>query len=204
MKRFSLFLLLTISVVLVAGCGDESEPTASSPTVLAFAPDKSNTVVINDEILASLEYEEFWGTIYPGMGGWLQTSMATWPGGSAFSIMVPPEALSGDPSESVAFSMRIPTQQSYWDYYDENGIWLPLIILLEPAGVNFAVPVTVMGTWMPWVPFQPSGFDAWTVNPDYEDYGPVRYLEFKKMWRVMYEAPHFSDWVVTDKTIVEE
>ena len=107
--------------------------------------------MINDEILASLEYEEFWGTIYPGMGGWLQTSMATWPGGSAFSIMVPPEALPGDPSESVAFSMRIPTQQSYWDYYDENGIWLPLIILLEPAGVNFAVPVTVMATWMPWV-----------------------------------------------------
>lgn len=192
MNRRTVPIVLIALLVLVAGCDNNDTSTSSQGSLLAPSADKTTATPLTTELLDSLDYEEFHGSLLPGFGGWLQAEMKTWPGGCVFSIMVPPNALPGNINERVEFSMRIPTYQSYMAHADDN---LPLIIRLEPSNVNFLVPVTVMGTYMPWAPYQPGKeWDYGFIDPDYNIYGVPNYFWVKRWLRVTYQVPHFSDW----------
>ena len=148
------------------------------------------------ELLDTLDYEEFSGTLVPGQGGALLATMATWPKNCIFSIIVPPEALPDDDSNPVLFSLRVPTYQSYMEHASDN---LPLIIRLEPSNINFHVPVMVMGTYMPWD--LPDAWEYWTIDP-LQFFGDVEVITTRQgRKRVLFDAPHFSDWMVGDDDV---
>ena len=107
------------------------------------------------EILADLEWETFEGSLLPGYGGFLLANSTTWGPGCSFSIQVPPDALPGAPGDPrIPVSISFPTKDSYLRYEripDLNcGAGLPLILDLEPHGINFLEPLTVYATYMPW------------------------------------------------------
>jgi len=196
MKRIHAILVLAVLGLLLGGCGQDSDQT--SPQVpSAFSSLRIADKAFLDEhrdLLDQLDYEVFTGTLQSGMGGWLSGTMLTWDKGCTFGVMVPPGAVPDDLG-SVQFTMRIPTKQSYQAYEELN---LPLIIRLEPSGVNFLQPVTVVATYMPW-----SGMDAqdvfeyWCLNPSYQPFGtPFNIYQDKNRVRIMIQVPHFSDWEI--------
>lgn len=215
MKKRTLVSLVILLFTAFAGCqhdgtGRQSpaqqDMILSSNSVLAGCPTWTATEL---EVLDSLEYEEFSGSIAPGQGGWLSATMQTWPKNSNFNIMVPPGALPDDATAPVAFSMRIPTRASYEKYAAEHGgEELPLIIRLEPSGILFHENIIVMGTYMPWRNDEIDP-DCGAVFWSTEDGNPTNIGEAllwlqKNRWRVRFEAPHFSDWEHGTGTVVED
>ena len=199
MRRAYILLAMIGLLVLVGGCQDDPtgfDESGNSPVISGdkSAPDPTYMALLN-----SLEYEEVSGSIAPGLGGFIMMEMQTWPGGCTFAVNVPPGALPGDDDNGVPFSIRIPTYQSYLDHADyDNGKGLPVIIRLEPSGLNFLTPLTVWGTYMPWAAVDLSKpFVHRTVAPEYEEFGHVPSVHRDKKWvRFDFVAPHFSDWEV--------
>ncbi len=209
MRRPTLLVVLASLFLCLGACGDESTNPAQPDQVSGKtnyilppgAPEPpSGWETTPIEILESLEYEEFQGTIIPGMGGLLIAEMSTWPGGSYFSINVPPGALpddGGGSPEPVIFTLRVPTRQMYEDYqYLNNGKGLPLTIQLEPSGILFHEPVEILATYMPWTGATIDWeWDQWGVEPGEEWDGYDLQVEaVKKSVQLQYKLPHFSRW----------
>ena len=199
MRRAYILLVAIGLLVLLGGCQDDPtglDESGNSPVMYGnkSAPDPAHMALLD-----SLKYEEVFGSITPNLGGFIMIEMQTWPGGCTFAINIPPGSLPDDDNNNVPFSLRIPTYQSYMEHADyDKGKGLPMIIRLEPSGLNFLKPLTVWGTYMPWAVVDLSKpFDYWTVSPEYEDFGHVPSVHRDKKWvRFNFEAPHFSDWEV--------
>lgn len=215
MKKNTLVSLVILLFITMAGCQHdgadlrspaEQDSIMSTNGMLVECPTWTATEL---EVLDSLEYETFSGSLAPGQGGWLSATMQTWPKNSNFTIMVPPGALPDDGSAPVEFSMRIPTRAAYEQYASENGgVELPLIIRLEPSGILFHENVVILGTYMPWRNDEiDTGCDAvfWsTEDGTPTNIGEAELWMQKNRWRVRFEAPHFSDWEHGTGTVVED
>lgn len=201
MRRTFLLAILAGALLVVGACSEEpTDPVElgeSSPfTGMALTQTGLPYDPTPDWVLEDLEYEEFQGTIQPGLGGMLSFEMSTWPGGCWFSILIPPEALpaAAGPTD---FSIKVPTRASYDEYqYMNDGRGLPLIMHMEPSGLNFLVPVQVLGTWMPWVPVSliPGDWDLWCLDPALAYYPYDSVQRNGRYVQVRYSAPHFSRW----------
>ncbi|HPF36934.1 MAG TPA: hypothetical protein P5571_15290 [Candidatus Krumholzibacteria bacterium] len=187
MKRSLVFFILLILALALFGCGRETDQTAPAVTSAA-----KYDLGDQQDILETLEYEVFTGTIQEGVGGWLTGTMTTWPKNCTFGVMVPPTAVPVGLG-STTFTMRIPTYQSYMDHAADD---LPLIVRLEPSSINFQAPVSVMATYMPWTGMTAEDvFEYWSVSPDYLNYGaPSSVTQVGNRVRIVFEVPHFSDW----------
>lgn len=198
-------LRIIFAVVLVAvfavGCENDRTTAVAPSNDLVFLPDKSNngpfifdpSYYLDIEFLNSLKYEEFSGSLVPGIGALLIGEMKTWPGGGDFAINIPPEALpDDDPTYETEFSIRIPTYESYLRHPQ-----LPLIVWLEPSDVNFLVPLTVMCTYMPWTKATVDDvYEYFCMTPLYEEFGPPTVYEIDGQVKLQFQAHHFSIWGV--------
>ena len=199
MKRTAFQIILIALLVVAIGCDNDPATVVTPSNVLTFSADKGKNyytnidpIYLNDEFLDALEYEEFSGTIVPGAGAWLIGEMKTWPGGGDFCIDIKPDCLPPDFTYPIEFSMRIPTYRSY-----VNHPQLPLIIRLEPSGINFQVPLTVMGTYMPWTGVTVDDlYEYFCLTPEYETFGAPEIFEINRKVKMKFQAPHFSDWGV--------
>ena len=195
MKRILAMLFVSIGLFGLYGCDDGGYGPESAVRTAqkSYDPDPEHYALIE-----SLDYETFSGVMQPGMGGLMTAVAKTWPGTCYFGINVPPEALPSEQS-STTFSLSVPTYASYMAHAAEN---LPLILRLEPEGIRFQVPVTVLATWMPWDDRTPDEY--FNVEPVYEngvlvdtiadEFGTPSVTKIKIGWRVMFSVGHFSDW----------
>jgi hypothetical protein len=196
MKSHAILIILIVLLVALVGCENDTHITGPQDTILTFSSNKALCAPPSQELMDSLDYEEFSTLVMPGEGGWLTAEMASWPRGSLFSINIPPTAVPDNGGEPVEFSMSIPTFESYMEHDDEC---LPLIIRLEPSNVMFQTPVTVMATYMPWVSLKQDdlyNLKTFTYAPEIEEHGTPAYFFEKKMLRVMFQTWHFSTWGV--------
>ena len=204
MTRTALKIIFAVLLVIVfaVGCENDRTTVLTPGNDLELLPNKAkdgpfDTVLVDTssldlEFLDSLEYEEFSGAILPGQGAWLIGEMKTWPGGGDFAIDIKPEALPPDFNYPVEFSMRIPNYQSYQDHPE-----LPLIIRLEPSGINFLEPLTVMCTYMPWTGLTVDDlFEYFCLTPEFEEFGEPTIFEIDRKVKLMFQAHHFSIWGV--------
>jgi hypothetical protein len=191
MKNPCIFALSVAILFLLAGCENDIG-SVDSRDVRPAASASKMTVQDHLDIIGAIEFETFSGSITSEYGGWVQGSMATWPRGCTFTLMVPPGAVPGAPGERTEFSMSIPTYESYLAYADAD---LPLIIELEPSGVMFLKPITVLATYMPWADETVDDItDYWSISPAFEMFGPPVVWQDRSRIRVMFEVPHFSVW----------
>ena len=154
------------------------------------------------------DWENFDGTITPGMAGFLHVQQATWGPGVDFGIQVPAGALPLNVG-ATDFSVRLLKKDVYLANQDANcGKGLPLILRLEPHGLIFNEPVTVSVTYMPWTDVRASDFIdkenlLWSPDPELTIYeieeGTVTERRVKGGGYIVtlsYKVPHFSDWEV--------
>ena len=205
MKRMAFQIIFTAALVVVFAVGCEHDPTnvltqSSDPTnfpnkakddPLTISPGDTIYSYMDLEFLDSLEYEEFSGNIPSNLGCGLMGEMETWPGGGDFTIFIHEGAVTSG-YFPIEFSMRIPTYQSYMDHPE-----LPLIIRLEPSDINFEIPVTVIGTYMPWTGVTVDDvFKYFCLTPVFKNYGKPTVFEIDRKVKMEFQAPHFSDWGV--------
>ncbi len=198
--RMTVILILILGILAVVGC--QEEPLGPVPVDMQA----KNLISLEDNIehhqlLENLHYELIEGTVIPGRGGLIGDTLSTWPKGCFFGLQVPPGALDTQDPTPVAFSVQVPTYESYMMYSHLN---LPLILRLEPDGIEFHDSVTVMATYMPWVKDEP--VDFWNVAPVvdkgavvdviYQDVGKVDVQSVDAGRRVSFKVNHFSDWEV--------
>lgn len=145
--------------------------------------------------LDDLDYEEITGTLLPGSGGVMSQNLTSWPKNCRFSLTVPAEAVpeTGPP---IPFSVKVPTQASYVEYASELSDPDRLIIRLEPDGMQFTAPVTVGGTWMPWMLGVGETLPDTLMYTSGPDSGLAVVTQFGNRYRVSFEVDHFSDWEV--------
>ena len=204
-QRFKVILWVILITLLAVGCENDPSSVGTQGDVLIVSPDKAAfdpppqgffvPEYYDLEFLESLEYEEFAGTILPGQGAMLVGQTETWREQGDFAILIPPEALpDDDPDVPIAFSMRIPTYQTYMEHPD-----LPLILWLEPSDINFLVPLTVMATYMPWTGATVDDvFEYVCLIPEFQEYGEPEVFEVDGLVKIRFQAPHFSIWEVHD------
>lgn len=175
----------------LAGCGTDR---AESPTAIETGnPGLERSTFSLDD----LDYEEISGSLMPGSGGIMSQNLTTWPKNCRFSLVVPPEAVppTGPP---IPFKVKVPTQASYLEYAAELENPDRLIIRLEPDGLQFLVPVTVKGTWMPWMlgPGEAPDDPDPLVFSNGSDSGVATVTQEGTRYRVSFDVDHFSDWEV--------
>lgn len=204
MTRTALKIVLAMALTVMCAVGCENDhtdfltsPASNNDVVLPLNKakvdplDTIDPLDLTQEFLDTLEYEEFTGTIQPGVGGQLTVEMTTWVGGCLFGLQINPSSVPADWGPTT-FSMRIPTYQSY---VENPG--LPLIVRLEPSGLNFLEPIGVMATYMPW-----SGLDAedmfeyFCLLPEFAEYGEPTAVQVDRYVRLYFYVNHFSDWGV--------
>jgi len=198
--RMSAILIIMLGILAVVGC--QQEPTGLEP----FDAHTKNATLLKADLehynlLENLHYELIEGTVTPGEGGLVSGTLQTWPKGCSFGLLVPPGALDTQDPTPVDFSVRVPTYESYMMHDHLN---LPLILRLEPDGMEFHDTVTVMATYMPWEKEAP--VDFWHVAPiiengdvvdvEYRDVGRVEVRPVDAGWQVSFKVIHFSDWEV--------
>ncbi len=203
MHRVHHLIMLGLAVVLCVGCGEGTHP--SDPAAMVDKTDETDPMHqkpgCHHDILDMLDYETFNGTIEAGFSGILYCPSGTWPGSVSFGLDVPAGAV----DDATEFELRFPTYQSYMEY---EHLDLPLIVRLRPEDTYFPVPVTVMATWMTWVPGKPPSH-FWNAEPVYDDegnvidtifdeLGDVEILRVGNHWQVHFSVHHFSDWEVGD------
>lgn len=196
----TLFKLVCVTAILVAVVGCETDPVGIEEGGVDHAAKlNADPPVLHFALLESLEYEVISGNIFPDKGGMIVGNASTWPKESSFGLMVPPGAVPSRDSLPVEFTLRVPTYQSYMTFAERG---LPLVFRLEPHGMQFLEPVTVMGTYMPWDKRIPTHY--WHVTPvvengviidvDYEEFGEVDVQPGPSGLQVMFQVNHFSDW----------
>ncbi|MBU0742049.1 hypothetical protein KKG45_08840 [bacterium] len=196
------FKLVLVTAILAAVVGCQTDPVGLKEDGADLAAKMNTTTPLaHHALLQSLDYEVITGTISPRWGGLLTGAAKTWPEDSNFGLLVPPGALNTTDSLPVEFTLRVPTFDSYMAFAERG---LPLVFRLEPHGMQFLEPVTVLGTYMPRDERMPTHF--WHVTPVYEDgeVVDVRYEEFGEVdvhpgragLQVMFQVNHFSDWEV--------
>ncbi len=196
----TLFKLVCMSAILVALVGCETDPVGIEEGGVDHAAKLiSEPPLLHHALLESLDYEVISGNIFPDKGGMIVGAASTWPKGNSFGLMVPAGAVPTRDSKPVEFSLRVPTYASYMSSAERG---LPLVFRLEPHGMQFRQPVTVMGTYMPWDKRVPT--HHWHVTPEYEggEIVDVRYEEFGQVdvepgpagLQVLFDVNHFSDW----------
>lgn len=190
MKRSRLIVmlsLLSLYGMLFLGCGGEPNKAGqlTAPRPIASRTDANEYL---DSL--NLDYEEFAGTLTPGVGGVLNATMTTWGKNCQFSLFVPATAV--DPEGSpINFTMRIPTKASYLAHPE---IASKIIVRFEPNGEHFSDSLTVQTTWMPWEGVPPDSLYYWCIYG--EGVPTVTYLPNINRYRVTYKVNHFSDWEV--------
>ena len=201
MRKPVLLSVLASLLLFVGACEDESgNLTRPADFSSATTPDLNvagdcEWAPTSPATLASLEWEEFEGTLQPGTGGFIYAPSASWGAGASFSIQVPPGALPAG-AGATDFSLRFPDKASYLNNEGENcENGLPVILEMEPSGMVFLEPVTVYATYMPWTDVTAQDVrDAWwSSTPD----GPYELLwvrEKKGVVTFAYKAWHFSRW----------
>lgn len=184
MNRRGLIGTLSLSALLLAGCGRDSGRLAqvSGPAIPAADPANID--------LDLLDYEVFTGTLSPGESAVMYNYSTTWGKNCLFSLVVPAESM---PSEGVptTFTMSIPTKSSYLAHPE---IARTIIVRMAPDGMRFLGPITIQATWMPWegAPPSPLYYQSGT------EYGvaDVQYVPSINRYRVTFDVYHFSDWEV--------
>lgn len=192
MIRKSLLILLAAVLALQVGCDNQSSDLSSTVSPIELSPQMMEKGGFD---LESLQYESLTAQIMPGVGGFYTMTMNSWPGVCKFSVQVPEGAIpasEGGGDQPVVFSLRVPNKQSY-----DNNPGLPLIVRLEPSGINFAEYITVYVYYMNFPPYNtafPGGPLYWFETGEGE-YAPANYLgKDRNGHRFMAKLPHFSDW----------
>jgi len=201
MNRTPTRVLLALIVLATFGCGDGTDTMAPDPTepagrapVHIYGLKPTPPSVLDD-----LDWEEFSGFVTPGTGSVLMGTLTTWPKNCDVALNIPPNALPAG-SPPTEFSLAVPTRDSYDRYRDFNGgRGLPLILRLEPSGIDFQVPVQVFATYMPWAEHNADApfYVHWTNSPVFEYRGMTEMDRDQNRTTVSFDAPHFSDWEVT-------
>jgi hypothetical protein len=142
--------------------------------------------------LDSLDYETLSGTLAPNQGGVLSENLTSWPKNCRFTLTVPETSMSSE--TAINFTMSIPTKASY----DANsGLDDHLIIRLAPDGETFVGPITVEGTWMPWMGAPPDTLYYNSLSGASESgMAMITYWPSINRYRVSFQVDHFSDWEV--------
>lgn len=200
MAKASLNIIFAVVLVVVFAVGCENErPTVVAPSSdLVLLANKAKgdypldfkPIYLDLEFLDSLEYEVFEWDLTPGADTLLLGQMQTWPGGGDVGINIPAEAFPVGVTYPIPFSIQIPTYQSY-----EDNPGMPLFVRLEPSGIYFLVPLTVMCTYMPWYGGTVDDlYEYFCVTPEYEEFGAPEVLEIDRKIKIKFKAQHFSIW----------
>lgn len=185
MKRTSLLALLLMFGVLLASCNDEPGETVAVVAPTAPEPQRVSGIDLDD-----LEYETLSGTLQGGQSGGMYAYLTSWPRNCLFSLVVPETSMPG--GGTINFTMSIPTQASYLDPEFAEALHERLIIRLAPDHEQFAGPIYVQGTWMPWDGVPP---DTLWVH-DGPDSSMATITQVGNRYRVSFAVDHFSDWEV--------
>lgn len=206
MRKPALFAALASVLMLVGACDNESHDTGRPGD---FSPATSTGLNVAEdcewsptppEIIDTLDWEVFEGSLQPGSAGFLIAQPATWGPGCTFMIQVPPGAVTGGPEDPrVDFSIAFPTKESYLANQSENcGNGLPLIMDLEPSGLLFTERVTVYATYMPWtdVTAQDILSESWWDSSPFGEHELLWVQEKKGVVTFAFKVDHFSRWAV--------
>ncbi|MFC1573309.1 hypothetical protein ACFL6M_06890 [Candidatus Eisenbacteria bacterium] len=208
MKRYLVYALLPCALVLgVSSCGqDVSIPDSADPVLMNDPPEGTSDPPDMEQLitlwLASMhdQWDEISGTIHHSEGGSILGVPETWPLDDSylFWIEVPPGALPGD-TDSTTITIRIPK-------YQENpapGTERPAVFILEPDGLQFLRPVTVVICYPPWLDAAEyySKFCMFLVQEDpivvgFSDLGRVTSMADNHRFAIPFETMHFSRWAL--------
>ena len=185
MKPSRMTLMLALSVLLVAGCSQNSGDLTRNQ-----APVGPPTTLNDSPPLDELQYETVSGTLTPGSGGLMGMYSTTWPRNCWFGILVPPDALD-EGYGPVEFTIQFPTWSSY-QLHPEIAGTIPM--RFEPSGLPFLADLTVFATWMPWEPLVPGEYEATEIGGTDSSAVEVQYLAGINRYRLTFQTGHFSDW----------
>jgi|GEM_PF-2423077 len=203
-----ILLSLALLALLAAGC--QNDPVGMTPdqTLTPTVPDKGTAELSPRDLWtdynASLEaeYEVFEGLYTPGTDAILGGILQSWPGTYAAGITIPAGALPDDYGP-VTISISVPKFKKHVPYEDQP----PMVIILEPDGIQFIEPVEVMVYYPPWLD-DPDGsplFKVFCMQPVYVNgqLERVGYSDFQWLDRgtvtatpgpLVFQVPHFSRW----------
>lgn len=190
MKASRLTLLLTLLVLVLAGCSQSMDDPGAprSPLAPVFT-------TLEAPPLDSLEWESFTGTITPGTGGIMLQASTTWPRNCVFGINIPPDAL--DPGWGpIEITLQVPKRAMYQQHPELAG---KLPMRFFPSGLHFLTPVSITATWMPWENFRQGYYESDYLDGADSSAVEVTYVPPIDRYRMTYAISHFSDWEVTRK-----
>ena len=196
MKHIPTILLLIFVFACASNCSDNSgivDPDGSNLEPLEITGDRAGGIDLD-----ALDYETVSGILTPGSSAILMGIAHTWSFRTPcyYALNIPEGALpaGGDP---VEFSMSIPTKDSYLNYM--GGEDLPLILRMEPDGMVFAEPLTIMVSWMPWRPVpDEDDLEYWFYTEGGGESGHFTDVDLVTIPdgydQVHFSVDHFSDW----------